>query len=129
MTKWLLIAGGGALGSVFRYALHTSVQRVWGGNFPLGTLTVNLIGCLLIGVLAALFAGPIQLREEYGIGLGVGLLGGFTTFSTFGLESFLLMNAGQFALAILNILLSCGIGLLAVWLGFRLGGIWFGAAA
>jgi fluoride exporter len=129
MTKWLLIAGGGALGSVFRYALHTSVQRAWGGSFPLGTLTVNLIGCLLIGVLAALFAGPIQLREEYGIGLGVGLLGGFTTFSTFGLESFLLMNAGQFALAILNILLSCGIGLLAVWLGFRLGGIWFGAAA
>jgi fluoride exporter len=129
MTKWLLIAGGGALGSVFRYALHTSVQRAWGGNFPLGTLTVNLIGCLLIGVLAALIAGPIQLREEYGIGLGVGLLGGFTTFSTFGLESFLLMNAGQFALAILNILLSCGIGLLAVWLGFRLGGIWFGAAA
>jgi CrcB protein len=129
MTKWLLIAGGGALGSVLRYALHTSVQRAWGGNFPLGTLAVNLIGCLFIGVLAALFGGPIHLREEYGLGLGVGLLGGFTTFSTFGLESFLLMTAGQFVLAMLNILLSCGIGLLAVWLGFQLGRHWFGAPA
>jgi CrcB protein len=112
---------------VLRYAVHTWVQRLTSTNFPLGTLTVNLVGCLVIGVLAAAFAGPIQIREEYRLGLVVGVLGGFTTFSTFGLETFLLMNLGQLGLAVLNIVLSCSIGLLAVWLGYRVGEHWFAA--
>ena len=127
MTKWLLIATGGAVGSVLRYAVHTWVQRLTSSNFPLGTLTVNLVGCLVIGVLAAAFAGPIQIREEYRLGLVVGVLGGFTTFSTFGLETFLLMNLGQLGLALLNIVLSCSIGLIAVWFGYRAGEYWFAA--
>jgi CrcB protein len=126
MTKWLLIAGGGALGTVLRYAIQGWVQRAAGSSFPAGTLAVNVLGCLIIGFLTALFTGPFLIREEYRIGLTVGILGGFTTFSTFGLESFALMNAGQFGFAVLNIILSCALGLFAVWAGYRLGEYWYG---
>jgi CrcB protein len=126
MTKWLLIAGGGALGSVLRYAIQGWVQRAADGSFPAGTLAVNVIGCAAIGFLTALFTGPFLIREEYRIGLTVGILGGFTTFSTFGLESFTLMNAGQLGLMALNIILSCVLGLIAVWAGYRVGEFWYG---
>lgn len=119
MTKWLLIAAGGAFGSISRYALQGWVQRATGSGFPLGTLVVNLIGCLLIGFLTATFTGPKLIREEYRIGIIVGVLGGFTTFSTFGLETFSLTNDRQYAFAALNIVLSCGLGFLAVWVGYR----------
>ncbi len=126
MTKWLLIAAGGAFGSILRYAIQGWVQRAANGSFPAGTLAVNVLGCLVIGFLTALFTGPVLIREEYRIGLLVGILGGFTTFSTFGLESFTLMNAGQFALAALNIFSSCTLGLLAVWIGYRAAEYWYG---
>jgi fluoride exporter len=119
MTKWLLIAAGGAFGSVARYALQGWVQRVVNSGFPFGTLVVNLIGCALIGFLTATFTGPKLIREEYRIGIIVGILGGFTTFSTFGWETFSLTNDRQFAFAALNVALSCGLGLLAVWAGYR----------
>jgi CrcB protein len=119
MTKWLLIAAGGAFGSVARYALQGWVQRAVNSGFPLGTLVVNLIGCALIGFLTATFTGPKLIREEYRIGIIVGLLGGFTTFSAFGWETFSLTNDRQFAFAALNVALSCGFGLLAVWAGYR----------
>jgi CrcB protein len=80
---------------------------------------VNLIGCALIGFLTATFTGPKLIREEYRIGIIVGILGGFTTFSTFGWETFSLTNHRQFAFAALNVALSCGLGLLAVWAGYR----------
>jgi len=124
MLKFLLIAVGGAVGSILRYLLHGSVQR-WvdplhsGVVFPLGTLTVNVLGCLVIGVLAGLFAGPWPLREEYRIGLTVGLLGGFTTFSTFGLESFGLANQGSLRMALAYMLASCLLGFAAVLVGYR----------
>ena len=126
MNKWLLIAAGGALGSLLRYALQGWVQRLAGGSFPAGTLAVNLIGCLLIGFLAAAFTGPLLIREEYRIGLTVGILGGFTTFSTFGLETFMLANEGQWKYALLNVVLSCAVGFAAVWLGYRAAQRWFG---
>jgi len=128
MTKWLLIAAGGAFGSVMRYAVHGWAQRATSGNFPWGTLAVNVIGCALIGFLTAaftkpiaipLFPAPIVIRQEYRLGVIVGILGGFTTFSAFGWETFSLANDRQFALAALNIMLSCGVGLLAVWAGYR----------
>ena len=74
-----------------------------------------------------LFAGPHLVREEYRVALLIGLLGAFTTFSTFGWETFKLMDAGQLWLAGLNIVLSNGAGLFAVVLGYRLGTKWFGA--
>jgi CrcB protein len=134
MLKWLLIAAGGACGTMLRYLLQGWVQRATGGwaqrlvgeTFPMGTLVVNVLGCLAIGLLSGFFAGPQLVREEYRIGLTVGILGGFTTFSTFGLESFNLANDGEFRLASLNIVLSCGIGFAAVWFGYRIAERWFG---
>lgn len=127
MTKYMLIAAGGALGSVLRYALQGGVQRLAGGTFPTGTMAVNLIGCLAIGALSAAFTGPVLVREEYRIGLTVGVLGGFTTFSTFGLETFNLAAMGQSRFAWTNVALSCGLGVAAVWLGYRLVERWLGA--
>jgi CrcB protein len=126
MMKWVLIAAGGALGSVLRYAMQGWVQRLTSGTFPIGTLAVNVAGCMAIGFLAAAFAGPILVREEYRVGLMVGILGGFTTFSAFGLETFNLANDGQLRLALANVMLSCGLGLVAVWGGYRLAEHWFG---
>lgn len=126
MTKYLLIAVGGAFGSVLRYALQGWVQRLVSGGFPLGTLAVNVLGCLVLGFLAAAFTGPILIREEHRVGLTIGVLGGFTTFSTFGLETFHLTNDGQFRLALANVLLSVGLGYAAVWAGYRFSEWWFG---
>ena len=119
MTKIVCIAVGGAVGALLRYGVAGWSQRLTSGLFPVGTLTVNLIGCLLIGILGALFAGPQVVREEYRFALLVGLLGAFTTFSTFGFETFTLINDGQFGRAGLNVLLSNGLGLAAVWFGYR----------
>jgi fluoride exporter len=126
MLKWLLIALGGAVGSMLRYAIQGWVQRLSSGSFPTGTLAVNILGCLLLGWLSGYFAGAQLVREEYRIGLTVGLLGGFTTFSTFGYESFSLANDGEVRLALANIVLSCALGFLAVWLGYRMAERWFG---
>jgi CrcB protein len=117
MLKWILIASGGALGSLLRYLIHSWVHRAASTNFPCGTLTVNLIGCLLIGFLATLFTGTMPIREEYRLGIIVGILGGFTTFSAFGWETFEKLQAGHVALAALYVSLSCGVGLVAVWAG------------
>lgn len=126
MTKYFLIAVGGAAGSVLRYSLQGWVQRLVNGGFPLGTLAVNVLGCLVLGFLAAAFTGPVLIREEYRVGLTIGVLGGFTTFSTFELEIFHLTNDGQFRLALANVLLSVGLGYAAVWAGYRFSEWWFG---
>lgn len=125
MARYIFIALGGALGSVARYAMQDAFRRWYGETFPAGTLAVNLLGCLVIGVLAAAFAGPIALREDYRLGLMVGVLGGFTTFSAFGLETFSLATKGQTLSAIAYISASVVFGLVAVWLGFRATERWF----
>jgi CrcB protein len=76
--------------------------------------------------LSGFFAGPQLIREEYRIGLIIGVLGGFTTFSSYGLETFNLTNDGEFRLAALNMLISNGVGILAVVVGYRLAERWFG---
>jgi CrcB protein len=126
MSKFFFIAAGGAVGPVLRYTIQGWVQRWAGEGFPAGTLAVNVVGCLVIGFLAAAFAGPWLVREEYRIGLMVGILGGFTTFSAFGLETFNLANGGQFRLAATNAVLSCMLGFAAVWLGYRVAQRWLG---
>jgi fluoride exporter len=127
MLKWVLIAVGGGFGSMLRYAMQGWVRQLVAGSiFPLGTMCVNVSGCFVIGLLSGFFAGPQLIREEYRIGLIVGVLGGFTTFSSFGLETFNLASDGEFGLAAANMLLSCGIGLAAVWIGYRLAQRWFG---
>jgi CrcB protein len=126
MMKLALIALGGGGGAAARWLLAGAVQRWSDSTFPLGTLAVNLLGCLLIGILGAIFAGPHLVREEYRLALLVGLLGGFTTFSTFGWETFELINDGSWLRAAMNILLSNALGLAAVGLGYRLTTGWLG---
>ncbi len=124
--KWLFIAGGGAMGSLARYGLQGFIQRASGLGFPLGTVAVNVIGCLLAGIFYGLFNGPWPVREELRLGLIVGLLGGFTTFSAFGLATFLMTHEGHARWALLNVVVSCVLGLGAVWFGYRLVVWWFG---
>ena len=121
MLHYLLIAGGGALGAVARYALSGTVQRVFGGEFPVGTLAVNLLGCAGIGALAGLASGSEGLREELRLFAAIGFLGGFTTFSTFGYETFLLLGSRALGPALANLALTNALCLAAVWAGFRIG--------
>ncbi len=120
MIKLLCIAAGGGAGALCRYALSGVCQSASGVMFPIGTLTVNVLGCLLIGILGAVFASPQLVREEIRLFLMIGLLGGFTTFSTFGFETLELMNDRQFSLAAANVALSNTLGLAAVWIGYRM---------
>jgi CrcB protein len=124
LYKLALIALGGGAGSLLRYGLAGVVQgpRLTGAAvFPFGTLAVNALGCLAIGVCAALFlSGRYIIAEEYRIALMIGVLGGFTTFSTFGYETFELANDGQWFRAGLNVLATNAVCLIAVWIGYRL---------
>jgi CrcB protein len=126
MVKNLVfIALGGSVGAVLRYLLADVTQRLSGSEFPSGTLLVNLTGCLVIGFLASLFAGPVVVRDEVRLGLLVGLLGGFTTFSSYGLETLAMLDDRAFTDFILNIALSNTLGLAGVWLGQRLAESWY----
>ena len=126
MTKFLLIFIGSGAGGVLRYALAGWTQRLANGSFPIGTLIVNITGCLLIGFLTAAFSGRVLVREEYRVAVLIGLLGGYTTFSTFGLETFALLNDGQSWRAMLNVAASLILGLAGVWTGYRLAENWLG---
>jgi CrcB protein len=127
--KTVLIAVGGAVGSVLRYWVAIMTQqyserltaRWFGHALPLGTLAVNVIGCFLIGVLAALFARHAVPHEQYRLALTVGVLGGFTTFSAFGLDTFTLVQRGHWWLALFNVGVSCVVGIAAVAIGYYLG--------
>jgi len=120
MFRLSLIFLAGGCGCLLRHGVAGWAQRFSNGSFPTGTLAVNVIGCVAIGFLASLFTGPVLIREEYRLAILVGLLGGFTTFSTFGYETIMLTDDRQFGLAALNLLLSNGLGLAAAWLGARL---------
>jgi len=122
MTKALLVALGGGLGSVLRWAMTGWFHRVVtpGSVFPWGTLVVNTVGCFSIGFLAGLTELRPVLSPQTRALLLVGLLGGFTTFSTFGYESFGFMRSSQLASTALNVGLNVVLGLVAVWIGHGL---------
>jgi CrcB protein len=115
------IAVGGAIGAVLRFGLSTSVYRWLGRDFPYGTLTVNVIGSLLVGFLATLLIDRLMLSVEWRTAILVGFIGAFTTFSTFSLETLALMENGEPLRALLNILLSVVLCLSATWIGLTLG--------
>ena len=118
---WLIFIGGG-LGAVLRYLLAGWVQQASGSVFPFGTLVVNVSGCFLIGLVGGLLLGLRPLPEEYRLALLSGLLGGYTTFSTFSLETFQLAENHGYFYAGLNIVLSVTGGLIAVWMGRQMAG-------
>jgi fluoride exporter len=110
------IALGGALGSVLRFLLSTRIYQWLGRDFPYGTLSVNVLGCLLMGFLFVFMADRL-LSPEWRATVLVGFLGGFTTFSSFSMETMLLIEQSAYVKALLNMLLSVGLCLIATWLG------------
>ena len=121
LARVALVGCGGFLGAVLRYALSGFVHRQLAfTTFPVGTLAVNLAGCLAIGVLAGLADARQLLGPELRAFAMIGLLGGFTTFSSFGFETFALLRDGEHARAALNVVLQVLLGLAGVWLGYAL---------
>lgn len=116
----LVIAAGSAAGGVLRYLATHVVQHWTGFHFPIGTLVVNVTGCFAIGVLVALFGSGREHPNLLEMGLIVGLLGGFTTFSAFARETINLFVAGRAVAAIGYVLASNLVGFLAVIAGLRL---------
>lgn len=121
MQQLLAIAGGGALGAIFRYGMSNGVYRLLGRDFPYGTLVVNVLGSLLMGLLFVVLVERMAVSAEWRLALLVGLLGSFTTFSTFSIETLALFDAGVPVKAILNIVLSVVLCLITTWLGMSLG--------
>ncbi|MFP4611646.1 MAG: fluoride efflux transporter CrcB [Thiohalophilus sp.] len=121
MLQILAIAVGGAIGSVLRFTLSGGVHQWLGRDFPYGTLSVNVLGSLLMGFLYIVLLERASLGPEWRALLLIGLLGAFTTFSTFSLETLNLIESGALLKAGLNILLSVTLCLFAAWLGM-LGG-------
>ncbi|MEP2568315.1 MAG: fluoride efflux transporter CrcB [Balneola sp.] len=119
--KICMVGAGGFLGASSRYILSTFVQsKFLGSDFPFGTYIVNITGCFLIGFLLALFAIKNLGDEQLRLFIFAGILGGFTTFSTFTNDSFLLFKEGELLLGIANAGGQILLGLLFVWLGYTL---------
>ena len=109
---------GGALGSVARYLLSTFVLRATGSLFPIGTFVVNVAGCLAFGAIAGAASQRVQIAPELRLFLLVGILGGFTTFSSYAFESLSLVRDGQFLAASINIVGQVVAGLAGMWAGY-----------
>jgi len=120
MTHVLLVAAGGALGSVLRYFTGLAALRLMGPNFPWGTLTVNIAGGLFIGVFAELIAHKFGATAELRLFLITGALGGFTTFSAFSLDAVTLIERGAPVLAGVYIGASVLLSVFAVFAGLAL---------
>ncbi|HNV24383.1 MAG TPA: fluoride efflux transporter CrcB [Candidatus Omnitrophota bacterium] len=116
MAKILFIAFGGAVGTVFRYIISGFDYRWSQGIFPIGTFIVNATGCLIIGFLWGLFE-RINISSPMRMFIFIGILGGYTTFSTFALETMNLIKDGEFKVAVLNILATNMLSCVAVFLG------------
>jgi CrcB protein len=117
----LAIAAGGAVGAVLRFAVSNSVYRMVGRDFPYGTLTVNVLGSLLMGFLFIVLVERHLVAVEWRAALLVGLLGSFTTFSAFSMETIALLEDGEVLRAMLNVILSVVLCLTATWLGLGIG--------
>ena len=112
---WLAVAG--AAGTLLRYAVSRAAQPLGGTTFPAGTLLVNVSGAFVLGFLATFLLGRTAVSAEARTAITIGLLGAYTTFSTFSMETLELMNGGHWAYATVNVLLSVTAALFAMWAG------------
>ena len=117
MIRLLLVCLGGFLGSGLRYLVSTGTSKWFEGKFPAGTLIVNVVGCFFIGFIMELSVHNKNITPEIRLFLTTGILGGFTTFSTFGLETVNFMSDSRYVIGILYATLNLGLGLIAVILG------------
>jgi fluoride exporter len=117
----IYIAMGGAIGAVLRYGASLSVYSLMGRGFPYGTLFVNVTGSLLMGLLSVMMLERFNIGPEWRAAVLVGVLGSFTTFSTFSIETLNLLEQGDVMRAVTNIVSSVLVCLLAVWFGVLIG--------
>ena len=120
MRSFLLVGTGGFLGAIARYYTYSLIRYFTFSSFPYTTMIVNVLGCFLGGLLMSLVEKTYpnhRMLIEFGM---VGVLGGFTTYSTFGYETFKLIQNNQLQAAILNIVCSAVFGVIAVWIGFSI---------
>ena len=120
MVRLLLVGLGGFAGTVARYWLSGVIARRYGETFPYGTLVVNALGCFVIGFLFYLFYDRALTTPTSRTVVLIGLIGGFTTFSSYGLQTFTLLRDGEMFLALTNIVASNVLCLVLVWLGYSL---------
>lgn len=122
MRLILLMVFGGA-GTLARYGLDGWIQYRVGGGFPFGTLTINLLGCFLLGTIGQFGLNHLSMPPDLRIGLTTGLMGGFTTFSTFGWDGVHMLETGEWERALVYIGASVLGGLVMMMLGMRLGNV------
>jgi CrcB protein len=120
MQKVLLVGLAGLLGTLGRYWLGGIVAQKYGETFPWGTLAVNALGCFLAGSVFFLTEERFLVSPTVRTVILIGFLGGFTTFSSYGLQTFTLLREGEVGLALLNVAFSNLLGVLMVWLGYTL---------
>ncbi|MGV1914218.1 fluoride efflux transporter CrcB [uncultured Agrobacterium sp.] len=121
MLNILLVAVGGAIGSVARYLVGLGATRLAGPNFPFGTLTVNIAGAFAIGLLVEMIARRFDASAEMRVFIVTGILGGFTTWSSFTLDTMVLFERGEIGLSALYLLASLLVSFAAVFAGLALG--------
>lgn len=120
MNAILLVASGGAIGSVARYLVGVGMARAFGVAFPYGTLAVNVIGGFLMGLFIELLARRFEGSPELRLFIAIGILGGFTTFSSFSLDVAVLWERGELAIALFYVLASVILSIGALFLGLWL---------
>ncbi|MCK6529813.1 fluoride efflux transporter CrcB [Myxococcota bacterium] len=119
--KLAAVALGGGLGSVARWLVAGWVEKARPGLLPLGTLAVNVLGCFLLALIVEVTSDRAGISPTLRLGIATGLLGGFTTYSTFNEQTMLLIHAGQGRIAVANLVATVGLGLLAGLLGLAVG--------
>jgi len=121
MMQLISIAIGGAAGALCRYGMSNGVYALLGRGFPYGTLAVNLLGSIIMGTVYVMMIERMDVSPEWRAGITIGLLGAFTTFSTFSIETLNLLESGDTLKAGLNILLSVSLCISGCWLGMIMG--------
>jgi CrcB protein len=117
MYKILYLVAGGAIGTAARYFVSGIAQKYMGSGFPWGTLMVNITGAFVIGLIWGLFE-TVEIRSEFRIFVFIGILGGFTTFSSYALETMNLYKQGEIKMAVFNILANNILAIILVFVGF-----------
>jgi CrcB protein len=117
LDRYLVVLAGAGIGGLARYVAGVWIMAKYGGRFPLGTFIINLTGSFLIGVLMTLFTERFQPHPNWRLFMVVGILGGYTTFSSFEYESYQAIRDGAFGMGILYVTGSVVLGYLGVWLG------------